>query len=379
MNVGININSSVSQVLPNKLIKSNQASSLGKGAFIKMMAALMNESQNKQGTVATEESVNSFNVLELLTKGNMGNLIDLSSSNFSNIDEINIEADLNNEEKLKSNNDNTIYMMSYMNPIIEKDFEKQPMENMKNFAADNILNMNYNQGQNIKHAPINIGSEKENAQEFKLTERLSDLAFQDVLSELETKESKQKLNGEINFNSEVLSPNKPLIEGENTIITVSDESSSIKSQVLSQVKDKIVFMVDEGKGAGNIKHVTMELQPHNLGKVQIKMTFEDNKITVVIKAIDEETQNILFSNAKELAGILSKSTGSSSINVVVKNHELPYENEHINNQNNQQRYNDNYDQQNGHNRQRNNYYHEDKKEDKDDGIFSQLMNLKNIY
>ena len=137
-------------------------------------------------------------------------------------------------------------------------------------------------------------------------------------------------------------------------------------------------MAEEGKEAGSsIKHVTMELNPSNLGKVDIKMTFEDNKVTVEIKALNEETQSIISSNIDELAKILSKS--SETVNIVFKSNESRYEPQVYNyNQGNEQNLNQddpNYEQ----GRQKNYYYNPDEsnKDKEEDSIFSQLINSLN--
>jgi flagellar hook-length control protein FliK len=199
-----------------------------------------------------------------------------------------------------------------------------------------------------------------------------------LVAEIEGNSEKQK--NEFNFNVETQMPKEYFINGDNKIITLSDESSRIKSQVLSQLKDKIVFHTEKAPTSKNeIKHVTMELQPHNLGKVDVKITFQDNKITVEIKALNEETQKILSSNAGELANILNKST-ESSINIVVKNSELQHERQQLSyNQSQEQSYNESYDQNDGHGRQRGFYYKENKNKDSDeDSTFTELINLRNL-
>ncbi|MGD9568629.1 MAG: flagellar hook-length control protein FliK [Sedimentibacter sp.] len=450
MNESMNVNiMPVPFIMPSNILNTNNTINMDKGAFLKMMAALINEN-TKQNTIATEETVKNFNLIEISAGNDISNLIntenilnnsiniesilsnsintesspsnsinvannlsnliyagntlsnsiDLTGLNLHSSDEITLEKTEieDNSKSIKDNLvNNVMNMVSYFNPAIEKiNFEKLSKENIKDLNAYNNPDMNINTAQYIKHGSINqvstakdnvqVSTLKDNVQEFKLTDGQPHLSIQAEKLIVEIEGNKNKLKSEINFNVEMLSPKEPIIQGENAIITVSDESSNINSQVLAQVKDKIVFMVDEGKGEGNIKQVTMELQPHNLGKVDIKMTFEDNKITVEVKALNEETQKILSTNAKELANILSKTT-ESSINVVVKNYESHFEHNPLNNQsyeqrnyeNYEQRNNENYNQDNGHSRQRNYYTDENKKEDKeDDSIFSQLINLRNI-
>ncbi|MDF2616869.1 MAG: Flagellar hook-length control protein FliK, partial [Sedimentibacter sp.] len=109
------------------------------------------------------------------------------------------------------------------------------------------------------------------------------------------------------------------------------------------------------------KEVTMELKPENLGKVNIKMFYEGNKLTVEIKALNEETSKLLMSNSQELAKLLNK-TADSNVNVVLK-HESAYGQNPLD-----------YNQDQGQNQQKNNYTYSGKsQDDNDDDMFSQIM------
>lgn len=171
--------------------------------------------------------------------------------------------------------------------------------------------------------------------------------------------SKSKFKEEIDINANLAQKNK-LMFSENTVIEVSDESSFIKSSAFSQIKDKVELMVSEG--TNGTKEVTMELKPESLGKVNIKMFYEGNKLTVEIKALNEETSKLLMSNSQELAKVLVK-TADSNVNVVVK-HESAYGQNPLD-----------YNQDKGQNQQKNNYtYNGNNQDDKDDDMFSQIMN-----
>lgn len=171
--------------------------------------------------------------------------------------------------------------------------------------------------------------------------------------------SRNKLKDEIDLNANMAQNNR-LMFSENKIIQVSDESSYIKSSAISQIKEKIELMVSEG--TNGTKEVTMELQPENLGKVNIKMFYEDKKLTVEIKALNEETSKLLMSNTQELAKVLNK-TVDSNVNVVVK-HDSTYAENPLD-----------YNQDKGQNQQKNNYtYSGNNQDDNDDDMFSQIMN-----
>ncbi|NLJ57613.1 MAG: flagellar hook-length control protein FliK [Tissierellia bacterium] len=160
--------------------------------------------------------------------------------------------------------------------------------------------------------------------------------------------------------------------GENRI-TISDESNKIQSQVLTQVKDKIVIMVEQSEGS-EIKTVTMQLQPESLGKVSIKMVFENNKLSVEIEAQKEESQKIISSSVGELKEMLGKR--SEEVTVLVKTY--GQEERQVQNNWNSQQIAENFYQgdnlDHGRGRQQNNYY-KGPKEKKE--TFSDLINLNN--
>jgi flagellar hook-length control protein FliK len=175
---------------------------------------------------------------------------------------------------------------------------------------------------------------------------------------IQIENNRNKFRDEIDLNAGLAQKNK-IMFSENKTIQVSDESSYIKSSAISQIKDKIELMVSEG--TNGTKEVTMELRPENLGKVNIKMFYEGSKLTVEIKALDEETSKLLMSNSQELAKLLNK-TADSNVNVVVK-HESAYGQNPLD-----------YNQDQGKNQQKSNYTYSGKnQDDKDDDMFSQIM------
>lgn len=165
------------------------------------------------------------------------------------------------------------------------------------------------------------------------------------------------------------------IDLKNKIITISDGSTEIKSQVLSQVKDKIIIMTENSQDSNGIKTITMELRPQALGKVDIKMSYENNKLTVEIKASNEETQKILSSNTDELKELLNK-TSKTDVKIIVKPYE-PKNQNILNYQDNRQGsenfYQDN--EQNNQGRQRNKYYYDNDIKTKEEDVFSELIDL----
>lgn len=159
----------------------------------------------------------------------------------------------------------------------------------------------------------------------------------------------------------------PIFNENNKIIEVSDESTKIKDNVLSQVEDKIIFMAKDKEG---IQQVTMELNPRNLGKVSVKMSVEQEKIIVEIMALDKKTNSILMSNAQELTKSLQNHLNNGSVTVTVT--------ENVLNQYNQS--NMNYSQQNSQREQNHNSQNLNNNiNDLEEGNFiAEMINLRNF-
>ncbi len=383
MNSSVNLINMLSGV-PNKLIQSNQVINMDNGAFFKLMTMLSDKNQGQQSPQMPTADVSELNIMDLIAGSSFINSTDVSSAVFDFDEEVKSLNEDDNKKDIKFETvlANFMMMFNHLNPANEKiDNEKLQPEVIEKLQPEvisaNNLSMDLKKSDNFKYEIPNMTEKADASKQLpEIAPKVSSQA-EKLIAEIEGKKDNLKNGIDFNFHS-ALASRESLVSAENKIITISDESSQIKSQVLSQVRDKIAFMAGEGSESG-IKQVTMELQPNNLGKVDIKMTFEDDKITVEIKALNEETQKILSSGAGELAKILNKTT-ESSINVVVKNSEIHHDNQTYNyNQNNEQRYGENYDQQNGQGRQKNYYYKENNKENSDeDSIFSELINLRNL-
>lgn len=395
MNVSMNINNMLNQV-QNNINVNKQTSFMDKNTFLKMLT-MKADKNSSQFPIDMDNSYMSSNIMELMTGNNGINYMDLLNTNEVDTDGLAV----NNSEIEKSDVENDleslIGIQSYLNFITPEfmhtqlnsenitqtantDFQYMPFANLNNIqnlkyeVFENKLNANNDQEiTSNMESGINMETvQKEKTQMSSLAEKL--------IEDIEGK--RDKLKNEINLHAEMLANNKTLNEGQNKIVNVSDESTQIKSQVLSQIKDKIVIMAEKGTETGDtVKHVTMELHPNDLGKVDIKMTIVNNKVSVEVKALNEETQKIIASSADELAKILSKT--SEVVNIVVKSNDLSHEHQQINyynrdvNEQNNNPDDQNYDQ----GRQKNNYYHsnEDNKNiDDDDDTFSELINLRSI-
>lgn len=395
MNMNVNLNSFLSNI-PENVIITNKLSGSDKSSFMNMLAMMIGSKSDLQNPSGNSE-VN-LNFLELLTGSNNMNVKNLSDVNATNTEVFNKIISDKQEKKEDDNSEELVNLQNYLNIVASSFIKTEPQFLTENLTE--ILNTGYVQA--LKPSSMNFNSQNGLKKEdhgimqniISGGEMIKMASITDTeagkISPLET--SAEKLITEIqdqidgqknktNLQTEILTTDNTFAQEQNTIIKVSDESSLLKPKVLSQIKDKIVFMAEEGPEPRNTtKHVTMELHPVSLGKVDIKMTFENNKITVEIKAMNEETQKLISSNSNELAKILGKT--SESVNIIVKSNELHFEHQVYNynhsEQKNEQGFNQD-DQNYGHGRQKNNhYYHEDNNDNEDDSIFSQLINLRNI-
>lgn len=390
----MNVNLNNIQSMPQNIISSNKSFCKDKSAFNNMLAMMMGDKSTAQETLNPSEADNSnyldMNILELLAGNNInfGALSDISADNKVIYDYISSDKKTEtHEDKVKVTEELTEMMnpfnFSMPNVIMP---QEMPMSEVNSdiLASEFVYSMtpnNYLKTSQDKQNISNTKTEIFNSDKGVIpVVKEDDASAEKLIPEVEGQ--RDTLKNKIDAQAEVFTAHSPLTENQNIIININDESSQIKSQVLSQVKDKIVFMAEEGPEPGStIKHVTMELHPASLGKVDIKMTFENNKVTVEIKALNEETQKIISSGVDELAKILGKS--SENINILVKSNDSALEHQLYNyNQTgkmNEQVYEDGENNEQG--RHKNHYYYEDNKDnkdDEDDSVFSQLINLRSI-
>lgn len=88
-----------------------------------------------------------------------------------------------------------------------------------------------------------------------------------------------------------------------TVVQISDASSQVGKPVLHQVTDQILVNYNQ-----NRTEFQMELYPEKLGKVSVKLTMENNVLTVAVSAEDSKTQSLLLSHAGHIQSILQDST-----------------------------------------------------------------------
>lgn len=388
----MNVNATNNLAMPNVLnsLSGLQTNNINSNGFLQMFVDLMS---NLDGSmVQTENSFNFQEVSEM--QNNMNFQIPLDKNLINSLSYLNpMDIDTKPDDILNDNN-----------PTISTDIErddKELLENYKIISQANIMNPyivyndNFVPADNISYEyviPKQVFSEYKGFDNIQMKNNLAGKESYIKPFINETKETlnpliketyssvhaeklanlinshKSALKNEIDFNKAMLVTNKIPIT-DNKVITVIDESQEVRPQVLNQVRDKIEFMIDDVQ-KGGAKHVTMELHPLKLGKVEIKMTYENDKLSVEINSENEETQKILSSNINELTKILSKST-EAEVNVIVKPNVTHYEFKTL--------YTDN--QNEGQGRQKNHYYeqqNDNKTEDNEEIDFSELINLRNL-
>ncbi|WP_313341592.1 flagellar hook-length control protein FliK [Sedimentibacter sp.] len=392
MNVNMDLNNVLNQVQNN--LNTNMAPVMGKDTFLAMLTNMMTDNSLNQLPVITDNTEMNNEFMEFLT-GSGTDYLNLLNMNNIDINPVITETDVftSDGDKTEKSDAENILESSYL------------MQNYFNLIAPQIMGITENTGSNsdaymlpelnnlqsLNHGiyensflnngntsysnmkPSDINAEQVHNEKTALSPQAEKL-----ITEIEGR--RDKLKNDINFNAETLNANanKNITPENNKIIQLNDESTQIKSQVLEQVRDNIVMLTEANKGDGNtVKQVTMELYPKELGKVDIKMTMVDNKMTVEVKALNEETQKILASNGEELLKLLNKT--SETVSIVIKSNDSSQEHHLTNyydkeNQNNEYNQDDqNLDQDN---KRRNYYFYEEDGKNSDDDTFSELINLR---
>lgn len=367
------MNVNLSNMIPvslGQMPKNIGAVSTKGNSFVNLMDSLMTE--NIPGTLMAATTVDNPDV-----SGNMANLLEMIGKEMdlkivpdaviTSYEQPGLNEAETIEQDKKDMDDNLMASIGLISQYVNyvPKFETDRYEVLKADDSVRFLNDLINQSKPKSDSMLSMKiQEQQNPAQSKvshdvpLTEGIKEISTyaEKLITQIEN--SRNKLKDEIDLNAGIAQKSK-LMFSENKIIQVNDESSYIKSSAISQIKDKIELMVKES--TNGTKEVTMELKPESLGKVNIKMFYEGNKLTVEIKALDEETSKLLMSNSQELAKLLNK-TVDSNVNVVIK-HESAYGQNPLD-----------YNQDQGQNQQKNNYHYSgNNQDDNDDDMFSQIM------
>lgn len=387
MNVNMDVNNILNMVQSN--LNTAKGSSTGNEKFLAMLNSMMTENNlnDLYGSMGSGNTTINNGLMELLT-GNGTDYLNMSEMNNADINQVITDAGIfpSDSEKDTDNIIASSYMMqNYFNLIAPQlmgmsenaDTDSHATSGLNNLQA---LNQSMNENGVLKNGTLENSDMKQpgmDAGQIKNEKAVLSPQAEKLISEIEAKRS--KLRGSINSNAEMLNfvSNKTPAPESNTIIQLSDESTQIRSQVVEQVKENIVMLTDVSKADGSTsQQVIMELYPRELGKVDIKMTMIDNKMTVEIKALNEETQKILASGADDLLKSLNKT--AESISIVFKSVNSSQE-QVVNYYDKENQYGElNHDDQNldQDNKRRNEYFYEEDSKKSNDDTFSELINSR---
>lgn len=246
------------------------------------------------------------------------------------------------------------------------DFEKN-LNELLNFKGKETL-VRQNEPQEV---PVAVSAGSRDMSEKAIPEGISvymeEMTAKASAGEADKHEDSTKGNGDI---LAAEAGNERLLQKyDGRIIEVSDESSEIRPGLNAQIKDKIVLMADENK---DIQEVVLELFPKNLGRVNIKMSMQDDRLTIDILASNDKTKNILLESTDELLGSLQKSLNDKPVHITIASSNAPEQGQHTAAYEEQQREN-----------QRNNrgrYFSQDdsREEDNKEESFKEMMNLRDL-
>lgn len=396
MNVNMDLNNILNQVQNN--LNTNKSPVMGKDTFLAMLTNMMTDNSLNQLPVTMDNTEMNNDFMELLT-GSGTDYLNLLNMNNIDINQVIADKDIFTSDEGKTEKpdaenilESSYLMQNYFNLIapqimgitenttLNSDAYMMPELNNLQSLNHSIYENSFLNNGNTSYpnmGPSDIDAEQGHNEVHNEKPALSPQA-EKLISEIEGR--RNKLKNDINSNAEMLNfkVNKEIIPENNKIIQLSDESTQIKSQIVEQVRDNIVMLTEVDTADGSTaKQVTMELYPRELGKVDIKMTMVDNKMTVEVKALNEETQKILASSADELLKTLNKT--AETVNIVIKSNDSSQEHHLTNhydkeNQNNEYNRDDqNLDQDN---KRRNEYFYDEDSKNSDDDTFSELMNSR---
>lgn len=296
----VNLQQIQQQFLNNELLDSNS----------------INQDQSQLATIINSLLSNNKNIIATKDGSKLENLIDVEKN-------ININNNNVNVDKINLNNNTDT-------------------SELENVIKNSIL------GKNI----VTVQNSEKNISDMVIVEENLDnkSIIDDGLTN--NKQQKEKINNIETEDIKLSSQNK-VVDTVNSEIKISDSSDKITRNVISQVKNKIVFMSKQG-----LNTVKMQLHPEDLGELDIKLLFEKGKLSVEILASNSKTQSLLASNLGELKDILKDSINENTmLNIEVKE-DTPKDYLHQNNQrNNRQQYeNENQDS------------YDDSENDSDNGI-----------
>jgi len=395
-------------------------------SFLNLLNMVMQNKIDTSETAEVEPSNANIDIINMLLNINSNNQISIMDSNNSNANVISlVQTDNQSDKESKSsetNYNNLIGMLLNITqniPITEikkmnsEEFMEDSIQGINIQQASNIVNLMYsrnvenNSNNNKKFNGIptdltnnaieklivnndfskNVSTSKEGTRinqeidgSVQIVQMVSKIESGDFTSNIKSKLNsvkdeamikndivKNKSKVDVDYNKSIVDNKNYMFSNNNKIVEISDESSKIKTTVLSQVEDKVILMANSKNGK---QEVNMELNPQNLGKVNIKMSISSDKITVEIMALNGKTSDILLANVQELTKVLQNNFNDGTVNVIVAENSLD--------QYNQSNLNYNQQQNNKEQSYKNQFFNNEIIDVNEDNKITEMINLRNL-
>ncbi len=91
----------------------------------------------------------------------------------------------------------------------------------------------------------------------------------------------------------------PHIQKEKEVIALTPMQVEDSEDLKEKLTDQMLKQIHKGN-----KNLELQLEPHNLGKIQLKVTYEDNQVNVSVVCTETRTLKMLTHSASELGAIL---------------------------------------------------------------------------
>lgn len=193
---------------------------------------------------------------------------------------------------------------------------------------------------------------KTETSEAKLDSKVNSEEIQKVTSKTTDNQEKPSLETAPKETATVLEPQKQIKSESTEVITVKvGDGQTISSEKLVAEVAKNITIKTDGKN-----EYELQLDPENLGKIKVKLLFEDGKLSVSLLCNNSKTANLLSEGISNLGQAIQQNTKSEvTVNVSEENY-----------------LNDNQHQQN---KQNNSNQQHQKEQQKDDTQFEDKMKL----
>lgn len=108
------------------------------------------------------------------------------------------------------------------------------------------------------------------------------------------------------------------IHTDNDSVTYTTVNAENLNELEAKLSEQIMMQIDSGK-----KELDVQLEPQNLGKIRIKVSYEDNQVSVSVLCTESKTLKLLTQSAGDLGTIL-ESNLERPVQVIVDSRESDY-------------------------------------------------------